>query len=53
MFIDSGKVIYTWSNEPPVKKTREKLKNDAVKEEYSNLILPGWSITDEDCTKKS
>tara|TARA_A100001388_G_C28447833_1_gene347223 strand:- start:162 stop:344 length:183 start_codon:yes stop_codon:yes gene_type:complete len=52
MFIDSGKVIYTWSKEPPVIKTREELKKDADKEEYNNLIVRGWSITDEDWTKK-
>ena len=52
MFIDSGKVIYTWSKEPPVIKTREELKKDANKEEYNNLIVRGWSITDEDWTKK-
>ena len=52
MFIDSGKVIYTLSKEPPVIKTREELKKDADKEEYNNLIVRGWSITDEDWTKK-
>ncbi len=53
MFIDSGKVIYTYIvNEPPVIKTREELKKDRAKEEYKNLIFRGWSITEEDWTKK-
>ena len=33
-------------------KTREELKKDAAKEEYKNLIVQGWSITEEDWTKK-
>tara|TARA_B100001027_G_scaffold206780_1_gene170637 strand:+ start:400 stop:546 length:147 start_codon:yes stop_codon:yes gene_type:complete len=38
--------------EPPVIKTREEFKKDAAKEEYKNLIIQGWSITEEDWTKK-
>ena len=53
MLIDSGKVIYTWSQEPPVITTREELKKDTAKEEYKNLIVQGWSIIEEDCTKKT
>ena len=30
MFIDSGKITYTSSREPPVIKTREELKKDAA-----------------------
>jgi len=33
MLIYSGKVIYTWSQEPPVITTREELKKNAAKEE--------------------
>ena len=52
MFIDSGKVINTYMvKNPPVIKAREELKKDAAKEEYKNLIVQGWSIT-EDWTKK-
>ena len=32
-------------------KTREKLKKDAAKEEYKNLIVQGWSITEKVYTK--
>jgi len=52
MFIDSGKVTSTWVKEPPIMTTREELKKDAAKEEYKNLIVQGWSITEEDWTKK-
>ena len=52
MFINSRKVTYTSSKEPPVIKTREELKEDAAKEEYKNLIIQGWSITEEDWTQK-
>ena len=37
MFIDSGKVIYTWSKEPPVITTREELKKDAAREEWKKI----------------
>ena len=43
---------YKWGKEPTVIKTREELKKDAAKEEYKNLIVQGWSITEEDWTKK-
>ena len=53
MFIDSRKVIYTYMvKEPPLIKTRKELKIDAAKEVYKNLIVQGWSITEEDWTKK-
>ena len=39
MLIDSEKVIYRWSQEPPVITTRE---------EFKNLITQGWRRTEED-----
>ena len=41
MLIDSGKIIYTWSQEPPVITIRKELKN-AVRKEFKNLIPQGW-----------
>ena len=41
MFIDSGKVIYTWSKEPPVITTREELKKDAAREEWKKFNCSG------------
>ena len=52
MLIDSGKVIYTWSQEPPVIKTREELKKNAAKKEFKNLINQGQRRTEEDRKKK-
>ena len=40
MLIDSEKVIYTWSQEPPVITTREELKKNAARKEFKNLITP-------------
>ena len=34
MFIDSGKVTYTWGKVTPVMTTREELKKDPAKEEW-------------------
>ena len=36
---------------PPVIKAREKLKKDAAKEEFKNLVVQGWTIT-ENLTEK-
>ncbi len=52
MLIYSGKVIYTWSQEPPVIKTREELKKNAAKKEFKNLINQGQRRTEEDRKKK-
>ena len=52
MLIDSGKVIYSWSQEPPVIKTREELKKNAARKEFKNLITQGWRRTYEEWTKK-
>ncbi|WP_353884686.1 DUF1651 domain-containing protein [uncultured Prochlorococcus sp.] len=52
IFIDSGKVINTYMvKKPPVIKAREKLKKYAAKEEFKNLVVQGWTIT-ENLTKK-
>ena len=52
MLVDSGKVIYTCSQEPPVITTREELKKNAGREEFKNLITQGWRRTEKDWTKK-
>ena len=41
MLIDSGKVIYTWSQEPPVITTRVELKKNEGREAFKNLITQG------------
>ena len=52
MLIESGKVIYTLSQETPVITTREELKRNAARKEFKNLINQGWKRTEEDWTKK-
>ena len=52
MLIDSGKVIYTLSQETPVITSREELKRNAARKEFKNLITQGWKRTEEDWTKK-
>ena len=42
MFIDSGKVTYTWGKESPFMATREELKKEAAKKEWKKLIAQGW-----------
>ena len=52
MLIDSEKIIYTWSQEPPFITTREELKKNAAREEFKNLIPQDLKRTEEDWTKK-
>ena len=52
MLIYSGKVIYTWIQEPPVITTKEELKKNAARDEFKNLITQDWRRTKEDWTKK-
>tara|TARA_A100001388_G_scaffold243889_1_gene201444 strand:+ start:163 stop:300 length:138 start_codon:yes stop_codon:yes gene_type:complete len=42
MLINSEKVIYTWSKEPPVITIRVELKKNAAREEFKNLITHEW-----------
>jgi len=41
MFIDSGKVNYTWGKESHVMTTREEFKKEAAKKEWKKLIAQG------------
>ena len=41
MFIDSGKVTYTWGKESHVITTREEFKKEAAKKEWEKLIAQG------------
>ena len=52
MLIDSGKVIYIWSQKPPVITNREELKKNAARKEFKNLITQRWRRTEQDWTKK-
>ena len=51
MFIDCGKVTFTWGKETPVITTREELNKEAAREEWKKLIAQGWRRTEESWTK--
>ncbi len=51
MFIYSGEVIFSWSQELLFITTREELKKDTAREEFKNLTTQGWRRTEEDWTK--
>ena len=51
MFIDCGQVTSTWDKEPPVMRTSEELKKDAMRKEWEKLIARGCRRTEEDWTK--
>ena len=46
MFIDSGKVLSMWGQEPPDMTTREELKKEAAREEWTKLVSQGWRRTE-------
>ena len=46
MFIDSGKIISIFGNEPPLMKTREEFKIDEAREIWKKLLAQGWRITE-------
>ena len=52
MLIYSGKVIYTWSQEPSVITTKEELKKVTARLGWKNIITQGWRRTEEDWKKK-
>ena len=52
MFIDSGKVLSMWGQEPPVMTTRGELKKEAAREKWIKLVSQGWRRTDEVWIKK-
>ena len=45
MFIDSGKIIGVFGEQPPVMVTREELKIDKAREEWKKFLAQGWRQT--------
>ena len=45
MFVDSGIVIGSFGENPPLMKTRKEIKIDAARKEYQQLITSGWQVT--------
>ena len=44
MFIDSGIVVGSLGENPPLMKTRKEIKIDAARKEYQQLISSGWQV---------
>ena len=46
MFIDSGIVVGVLADKPPLMKTRKRIKIQAARSEYQQLITSGWQVTE-------
>ena len=46
MFVDSGIVVGSMGDKPPLMKTRKEIKIDAARIEYQKLITAGWQVTE-------
>ena len=46
MFIDSGIVVGSLGEKPPLMKTRKEIKIEAARKEYQQLITAGWQVTE-------
>ena len=46
MFVDSGIIVGTLGNKPPLMKTRKEIKLEAARKEYQQLITIGWQVTE-------
>lgn len=46
MFIDSGIVVGSNGEAPPLMKTRKEMKIEEARKEYQQLITSGWQVTE-------
>ena len=46
MFVDSGIVVGSLGENPPLMKTRKEIKIEAARKEYQQLITAGWQVTE-------
>ena len=46
MFIDSGIVVGSIGEAPPLMKTRKEIKIEEARKEYQKLITAGWQLTE-------
>ena len=46
MFIDSGIVVGSNGELPPLMKTRKEIKIEEARKEYQQLITAGWQVTE-------
>ena len=45
IFIDSGIVLGSFGDKPPLMKTRKEIKIEYARKEYQKLISIGWRLT--------
>ena len=46
MFVDSGIIVSSLGEKPPLMKTRKEIKIEAARKEYQQLITSGWQVTE-------
>ena len=46
MFVDSGIVVGSNGEDPPLMKNRKEIKIEAARKEYQKLITLGWHVTE-------
>ena len=46
MFVDSGIVVGSNGESPPLMKTRKEIKIEEARKEYQQLITAGWQVTE-------
>ena len=46
MFVDSGIVVGSNGESPPLMKTRKEIKIENARKEYQQLITAGWQVTE-------
>ena len=52
MFIDTGKILGVFGNQPPLMTTTISVEIDLAREIYERLLYQGWMKTEEVWTKK-
>ena len=52
MFVDTGKIVWSFGKEPPVMTTTISVDIDLAREIYERLISHGWRKTEEVWKKK-
>ena len=46
MFVDSGIIVGSLGENPPLLKTRKEIKLEAARKEYQRLIAAGWQVSE-------
>ena len=46
IFVDSGIVVGSNGESPPLMKTRKEIKIEEARKEYQQLITAGWQVTE-------